>query len=201
MKCMDINMIDEYVSGELSGREKDLAEKHLSDCDKCLEAVALGKILLRDIESAEYAPLSEKLIRAGLENIFSKVKKVFNWFTELSPPEWLLLPEISHVRSGNTSSSAPCIFVKQYFSDMLAEIYIEKQQNNRTGIWIKILKNNNKNEKNICVTLIREDGTPFARFLKQDYVFFDKLHYGVYCLTLEQNSFTFEINDAGLFER
>ncbi len=202
MKCMDINMIDKYLGGDLSGKEKDQAETHLSGCDKCLEAVALGKILLRDSEPAEYAPVSEDIVQASLENIFIKVRKAFRWFTELSPPEWLLQPEPSYVRSGQSpsASSAPCILVRQYFNGLLAEIYIEKLQESRAGMWVKISEDN-KIKKNICVTLIREDGTPFARFLKQNYVFFDKLHFGGYCLTLEQNTFAFEINEAGLFEK
>ncbi|QTA85544.1 anti-sigma factor family protein [Desulfonema magnum] len=207
LQCIDMDVLADYISGDLSDRERNQTEKHLAACDECLEEFVLARTLLDDSELAEYEPGPMELVRSLLQEVGDTLKKKFSeWIRGLAPPEWIPHYEPSPVRSG-AMSDVGSMLVKKEINELQTELYVEKEANDTARIWVKVAKNNNV-AKNVCLTLIRDGKFPFGQILKRDreYVLFDRQPFGNYSLMLEQDAvekggYSFEITDAGFYEK
>jgi len=210
-ECMDLETLTAYIDGCLPDKEKDAVEKHLADCDECLEEFVIANSLLNDSGLTEYESAPLNVIRTALQEVREKIKKkISDWMMELSPPPWILGHDISPVRS-DAASPVPSILVKKNINEFHTEMYFEKAGDKKARVWIRVLRGN-QNAKNVSLTLIRDDGVPFARFLKREYVIFDRQSFGSYHLSVEQNPlentssaqsapYLFEVNSEGFYEK
>lgn len=223
-KCLDLDILAAYIDGSLTDDEKEAVEAHIASCDECMEEFVLATLLLNDEElSEEYEPDTQISVQTVLQAAGDKIKaKISDWLAKLSPPEWLVLQNsVSPARASTDSAdAASSIFVRKSINELQTEMYIEKNEDSVCAdhwqLWIKVFKNKEM-AKNVSLTLVREGGMPFARFLNRDYVLFDRQPYGSYSLTVEQNTsdfksekkehleknvpYRFEINETGFYEK
>ncbi len=219
--CIDIDTLDAYIHGHLPDKKRDRAEKHLSICDECMEEFVLANILLSDSESDSYEPGPADAARAAFQKIKEKVKHNFSeWVAGMSLPQWLtdgtspirfqnrLAPVL---RSPSTASPTDSIFIRKDMNGLQTEMYVEKADHENARLWMKVLRDNETAE-NISLTLLKDGKIPFARFLKDGYVLFEKQPFGDYTLMLEGKAakskkwfqtdpYHFEINEAGFYEK
>ncbi|OQX20862.1 MAG: hypothetical protein BWK80_35270 [Desulfobacteraceae bacterium IS3] len=225
--CLDIDILAAYIDGSLGDDEKKAAETHIASCDECMEEFVLATLLLNDEELAEYEPEYSQMSRqtdaqTALHEAGDTIRtKISDWLAALSPPEWLLPQNsLSFVRgSKDRTDAVSSIFIRKSINELQAEMYIEKNEDSLSSeqwrLWIKVFKNSEA-AKNVSLTLMREDGLPYARFLNYGYVLFDRQPYGSYSLTVEQAAYLksektepfeknvpycFEINHAGFYEK
>jgi hypothetical protein len=225
--CLELDILGAYIDGSLDDDEKEAVKAHIASCDECMEEFVLATLLLNDEELAEYeTEYAQTPAQTGLHTALQAVgdrirTKMSDWLTALSPPEWLSLQNsFSAVRGSQYSADAvTSIFVRKDINELQTEMYIEKDETGLSSdhwrMWIKVFKGREA-AKNVSLTLIREGGMPFARFLNRDYVFFDRQPYGSYSLALEQHAaelrsekkeplkklmFRFEISNAGFYEK
>lgn len=206
-QCLDADMLFSYIEGRLPDQKKNLMERHLLECDECLEEFALAKTVVNSIDLTGYEPAPENIVSTVLNSIREKVENLVRWITEMPPPEWLLNYAASPVRSGASQETAQTasVLVRKKIDDLHAELYIQKTKNDKVCVWIKVSKGR-KSAKNVSLTLTKEGGRPLARFLTADYEFFDKLGFGTYALVLEQNAkkkgnCLFQIDEKGFYEK
>lgn len=206
--CFDADTLTRLIDGRLTDKEKDLAETHLAECDACLEEFAMAKTVLNEVDLTGFAPGALETARACLAGVRQKIEKFAGWLAGLNPPEWMLGCQASPVRSQNSGkavSMPDSLFVKKDIGGLRAEMFIEKSENERACMSVKVFTGK-RAAKNISLTLMREGGRPLARFLSREYESFEKLRFGTYHLTVEHNSlgkgdYLFQIDDEGFHER
>ncbi len=205
--CFDAETLTRYIDGRLAGDQKDLAEKHLLECDLCLEEFVMAKTMVREIDNSEFQPGPAGVVRDCLKSIGKKLRNIAGWISDMAPPPWMYGCHASPVRSSVSpmSASSEFLFVKKDIGDLRAELFIEKAEKNCACMSVKVFTGK-KTAKNVSLTLIREGNSPTARYLTRDYESFDKLRYGIYNLILERNAleegrYLFQIDNEGFHER
>lgn len=212
LHCIDIETLDAYIDGRLSDKERYQTEKHLANCDICMEELILAEILMNDSELTEYDPGPGDIVGAALRKIRETVLKISDWLTDLAQPEWIPAYSPSPVRSsGGVSAAIESILIRKDIDELRTEMYIEKADDGNARIWINVFKDNETAE-NVILTILKDGHTPFARIQKHDPVQFGNQPFGNYSLTLEGVSpdtkerfetapYHFEINSAGFYEK
>lgn len=171
----------------------------------------LGKdIVMNNVRSSDTqrSKQDSPLLVQGYRKVRKKIGKL-RWFPDLQPPEWISGYALSLARSpARSKAPASCgsVLIKKEMDDLLTEMYLEKSGDDNLCIWINVLKEN-KIAKQVFLTLERKGEHPFSRSrtLAGGFQVFDKLSFGTYHLTLEQNdqekgNYLFEIDDDGFYE-
>jgi hypothetical protein len=197
-------MLADFVAGKLDSSRQERVETHLAECDACLEEYASAKFVIAEQAGSDLAAGAAELIKAAMEKIREKIGRFREWMSDLQPPEWMLQYGLSPVRSGRKKSSVGSVFVRRDMKDLNTEIFLSKSEENRISMWIKVFKEE-QTVRNVMLILIRDNGIPMARYMRQDHEFFDKLQYGSYNLILEQNAtpkgrYNFKIDERGFYE-
>ena len=201
-KCLEPERIAQYLDGVLSDKERIAVERHLAECDECLELFVMSKAMIVDLNSIVKAPAG--IVSEVLARIKSQIGRFFEWVDNLPPPEWIMQYSVSPVRS-ISSVSVGAVALEKKFADLATQLYIQQAEPEKVCIWIKVEKGD-KTAKNVSLTLKKEGGRPLARFLTRDYEFFEKLRYGSYALVLEQDAeekgtYLFTIDKEGFHEK
>ncbi len=173
--------------------------------EKLEQDIVMNNVRSSDIQRSRQ---DSSLFAQGYRKVRKEIKK-FRWLPDLQPPEWISGYGLSLARSPARSkvlASCGSVLIRKEMDDLLTEMYLEKSGDDNVCIWINVLKEN-KIAKRVFLTLERKGDHPFSRSrtLASGFQVFDKLSFGTYHLTLEQNdqekgNYLFEIDDNGFYE-
>ena len=218
--CPDDEMLADYLEGRLLDKERFQLEAHISECEMCLERLAVSSGLLHggtegDLDtvpqavteaavrlvkpkgSAKAEAISEGL-KGAVRNLSDKVADFFR-FTPWGA--WQLQP----IRSAQKKVDKNLIILQQTFRDMETEIEIERIGADQCHIRIRFPKPSPLGP-GVRVTLKRGDREIASYLAEKDRVVFEDIPFGRYGLTLAKEgtplgTFTFEITETGCGER
>jgi len=215
-----------FFTGVLSAKEKASMMSHFSDCKHCRKQFADATHIFQDktldmdscdqMEDVEVDRIMNKLQNklqpiSTTEKIKQTVENVIEWISiqsiDLIPQH--IQYEFERVRSRNVRNSnekIPITFIHQvaYFSDLKANLFIEKDDNHKFSFEIKVTTKDKPLPKNIRLTLKRKGGGPISKLLKNGCLDIEGLHFGSYMLMLshkkvKKGQYAFNINETGKF--
>ncbi|MBU0993273.1 MAG: zf-HC2 domain-containing protein [Proteobacteria bacterium] len=210
VSCVDIEILSDIISGNISKEEKTRLIAHLQTCSNCFERVNSALLVLSDSEIDNWSPLPEKEVRRIVNKIKKKTRKplfsrkllyrkLIKWREEFGPD----LPLVyGYARNASKSPDKPkieYIHTEKDFSDVKTAILFEKY-NDRFNIHIRM--NNNAGIKNIRFHLVSDDGQ-VSRLLKEGHASFEDFPFGTYQLVavhkqIKKGIYHFDINQRGL---
>jgi hypothetical protein len=203
----------DYLEGRLSKRERRKVEAHLAGCDACLEDAVVMRKLVQDTKLHSLNPVPEHVTKRAIETVkalkddsfLERVSQYLNilvsrWskaLTELLP--WRR-PNLAPVRGSKTVIAEDLILLNKSFSDLDAEIEIEKIGQDRASILVK-LSRDDLPEKPIRVTLFRNGREVTSYLFTGSAVLFEGIPFGRYALIftrdgLEVGEYPFEIKET-----
>jgi hypothetical protein len=166
-KCMREEALVDFLEGRLSERQRRRIERHLADCDACLEE--LGTVLRAEKDEAcagmkdVPAAVTERAVRAvhSLKR-GSFVKMVqgalgpwvskWSWLVEgLFPPGE---PGLAPVRGSREDLDQDLILLRKAFSDLEADIELERRGGQRVSIKVRLTRDDYP-ERPVRATLLR----------------------------------------------
>ena len=215
-KCPQEEALTDYFEGRLSDDRRSRIEKHISDCEICLETLAAGKGLLngtsayelktvpaevtesavhlvKDQYSTPLSDLAEK-VRRSMENINQRLSGLMNAL------RWRELA-FSPVRGSEELIFDDLVQVRKSFRHIDAEIEIEKTTGNRAHIRIKYRRIGGA-ARNVRATLKTGEREVSSCLLNDvDYTLFDDLPFDQYSLVFSEDGATlgtylFQIKDT-----
>jgi len=213
--CPTDEMLADYLEGRLSEKKGSEMERHLSDCDICLEELAVANSLLlggylpelesvptevteaavRLVRSQDWL-LSESLperIERSLRDLPTKISDILNHknWGEFQPQP---------VRGPKRKVAKDFVLLKKTFQDVETEIEIEKIGDNKAHIRVRILADDAAS-KTIRVTLKKGEREIASYLAESAYVLFEDITFGHYSLTLARDGsilgiYHFEIKET-----
>ena len=200
--CPDEEMLADYLEGRLSDDEKSRLEKHVSQCDQCLEDMMISKNLVNETYQFELDQVPDRVTKGVLHMledhggqswhaISIKLKRFFNNLSSslsdyLGPIPWGRFA-LAPIRGTKTVVSDDLVQLRKTFKEIEADIEIEKKGPDSAHIRVR-LTDRKKNEQGIRVTL-RKGEREFASYLpgKSGYVFFEDIPFGQYSLDFDKD--------------
>ncbi len=205
--CLDVAMLAGYVDGQLTEDERSEVEDHMMDCDLCMEALAVSKTLINEMDLAAYETAAARnVVSAVIENVKKKIDSFYGWVADLASPAWFMEFAPSAVRSSpSAEQTRAAVLVTRRMGNLQAEMYVQKSRMDAAFMAVKVTTGR-KNAQNVCLTLAREEGGLQARYVTRDYEVFDNLGFGTYNLIVEQNAdekgaYMFHIDEEGFHEK
>ncbi|QTA90861.1 Uncharacterized protein dnm_069230 [Desulfonema magnum] len=218
--CIELETFADYLWGDISEQEIEDMEKHLSECDECRRLFAIANTVLKEEDSFDLEPLSEKKAQSVWQQIKGKIGTLYQWVRELPAQiaeyPWFNVFEPADAFTGVRSKKTPPAeqfidyirFVRD-INELQAEIYVSKTGDASACMKIRVLKQGQQ-AKNVRLTL-KKDGEKDISFPLRDnapYVAFEDLIFGRYELLITQyrkegkqsDSFKFKINGSGISE-
>ncbi len=205
--CLDAAAIAGYVDDQLTEIERSEAADHLAACDRCMETLAVSKMVLSEMDMAAYEiPAAGDVVTVVIESVKKKIDSFHGWVSELTPPVWFMGLAASAVRSSVSAEPArAAVLVTRRMGRLQTEMYVQKSRLDAAFMAVKVTAGR-KNAQNVCLTLAREGGGLQARYATRDYEVFDNLGFGTYHLVVEQNAdekgtYRFHIDEEGFHEK
>lgn len=213
--CPADEMIADYLEGRLSEKEGSEMERHLSDCDICLEELAVANRLLLgghlpELESVptEVTEAAVRLVRSQdwlssgslPERIERSLRdlptKISDFLNHKSWGEWQPQP----VRGPKKKAAKDFVLLEKTFQDVKTEIEIEKIGNNKAHIRVRILADDAASQT-MRVTLKKGEREIASYLAESAYVLFEDIPFGHYSLTLARDGiilgiYLFEIKET-----
>jgi len=205
----------DYLEGRLPDKKRAKVERHLVDCDACLEAIEITKKMLHDSSVSELEPVPDlitsrvvKAVKALQKNpLPDRIAGHMSRLTEklsdvLSESLTMRQPALVLVRGKETDEGEDLVVLKNSFPDLDAEIEIEKKDDDLLKIRVKATKNGVE-IKPIRITLFHKE-REVASYLDST-AFFENISFGHYVLKFtifaEQGEkiieYPFEIRENG----
>jgi len=211
-KCLGSEEIIDYLNKRLPDRARTRAERHLSECDECLEDVVVAMGVVRGGDLAEFDPVPAQVTRGTI--------KVLRESRQRSLPEELSrfikrtkvgLNRIMHqtlpmqgfclvpVRGKKTIVSDDLIRIKKSFSGFDAEIEIEKTGRDKARLDVTV-KGKVANDP-IRVSLFRHERELSSYLVNGAGALFEDIPFAEYVLTFVKDGskigeYLFEIKES-----
>lgn len=209
--CPDEELLADYLESRLSDHERSEMEKHLANCEICLEEFMVTRDLVRGGVGSELDPVPSRVTQAAVRlvntqgftssaSLRERLKRLIKGmqlrmsdFFYLTPwGEWHLAP----IRGSRRVVSKDHVCVRKTFKEIEVEIEIEKTGEDKTLIQVKVPESNRRG-KGIRVTLKNGEREISSHFLNRAPVLFEDIHFGHYSLTFSRDG---EIIGKYLFE-
>jgi hypothetical protein len=213
--CPADEILADFLEGRLSEVEKSEMEQHLSDCDVCLEVLAVGNSLIRGenqfdlapvplevtdaaarLAQGEHSPLYESLperVERTLRDLPTKISGFFGdkGWGELQPQP---------VRALKREGSGDFVTLRKTFGDVDAEIELEKTGESKAHIRVRLLLDVTASQE-IRVTLKKGDREIASQLAVGGYALFEDIPFGKYSFTFARDGLTlgtyfFEIKET-----
>ena len=213
--CPAVETLADYLEGRLSEKKGSEMERHLSDCDICLEQLAVANSLLLDGHLSELESVPTEVTEAAVRLVRSQ-----DWLLSESLPEKIerslkdLPTKISDflnhkswgelqpqpVRGPKRKMTKDFVLLKKTFQDVETEIEIEKIGDNKAHIRLRILADDAANQA-IRVTLKKGEREIASYLAESTYVLFEDIPFGHYSLALARDGimlgiYHFEIKET-----
>ena len=205
----------DYLEGRLSEEERSEMEEHLSDCNACLEVLAVANSLIRGEEQFRLEPVPAKVTDAAgrlvqsqdpqvSEHLSEKIERILKDLSSkvsesFSPKTWGQL-QPQPVRGSKRKVPKDLVLLKKTFEDVETEIEIEKVGENKALIRVRLLLADFTSQK-VRVTLKKNDREIASHLAEEAYVLFEDIPFGHYSLTFDRDGLTlwtylFEIKET-----
>lgn len=213
--CPADEILADYLEGRLSEGERSEMEEHFSDCNACLEVLAVANSLIQGEEQFQLEPVPAKVTDAAERLVQSQDPQVSKPLPEkiertlkdiptkisefLSPKTWGQL-QPQPVRGYKRKVPKDLVILQKTFEDVETEIEIEKVGENKALIRVRLLLADLTSQK-IRVTLKKGDREIASHLADEAYVLFEDIPFGHYSLTLARDGLTrgtylFEIKET-----
>lgn len=211
--CTEEEVLVDYLEGRLSKRERWEVERHLTECDACLEEAVITKEIIQTVTPHKLDAVPENVTRRTVEAVMALKHKslleraseqisllVSRWSKVLTESLPRRGPSLAPVRGSKIVISDDLILLNKSFSDLAVEIEIEKLDQQRASILVKLSKDYLP-AKPIRVTLFR-DGREISSYLFTGFTaLFEDISFGHYTLVFSRDGqrvgeYPFEIKET-----
>jgi hypothetical protein len=196
--CTQEELLVDYLEGRLSERERLKIERHLSECDSCVEEVVIAEKAGDITCSLGFDPAPEQVIlrtvelvrELGRKSLFEKISESARTMLEkgrtgfMKP--WLQMkPDLAPVRGSKTFLAGDMILLRKSFADFEVYIEIEKTSEDLASIVVR-LPDADESGDPIRATLMK-DGREMSSFLCAGQpATFEEVHFGRYTLVFSR---------------
>lgn len=218
--CPDDERLADYLEDRLLDKERFQLEAHISDCEMCLERLAVSSSLLHGGTEGELDTVPREVTQGAVrllkregpgvadsisEGFKGAVRnfsdKVADFFRFTPWGAWQLQP----IRSARRKVDKNLIILQQTFRDIETEIEIERIGADQCHIRI-LFPEPSPIGTGVRVTLKRGDREIASYLAEKNRVVFEDIPFGRYGLTLAKEgtalgTFAFEITETGCGER
>jgi len=212
-KCVKEEVLMDYLEGRLSEKERSKSERHIANCETCLEEVVVAGEMIRgnsyfelDTVPADVTRRAIEAVRAIRDNsllnrvsivVSQLVSKLSGIVTGLWP--WKS-PGLAPVRGTKTVIAEDLILLRKSFSDLDAEIEIEKKGRNMAYIRV-LLARDDTPEKPIRITLFKNGREVVSCPSTRSAALFEDIPFGHYELVftrkgVKAGEYPFEIKET-----
>ena len=211
--CTEEEVLVDYLEGRLSIRERWEVERHLAECDACLEEAVVNREFIQSVTLHKLDPVPDHVMRRAVEAVMALkdnsllervseqisllVSRCSKVFSESWPRRGLSL---APVRGSKTVIADDLILLKKSFSDLDVEIEIEKIDQQKASILVKLSKDDLP-AKPIRVTLFK-NGREISSYLFTGLTaLFEDIPFGHYTLVFSRDGqrvgeYPFEIKET-----
>ena len=170
-KCIEEELLAGYVDGLLSEKEMAKVERHLSDCDTCLQAVIINNTMVKRADLPELRNVPDKVTKKAIQlirtnekpqlealknNIKQSTKGLFtivsDMVTSFSGPQ----PNLAAVRGRRKSGPNNKAVIVKSFNGIKAIIEIEKTARGKAHISVGFPESGSQSN-GVRVTLKKND--------------------------------------------
>ena len=212
-KCIRDEILMDYLEDRLSHKERSRIERHLANCDTCLEEAAVTGEMIQGTRDFELDTVPEDVTRRAMvavraigdNSLLDRVSiyvsllasKLSDTFAGFWP--WKN-PGLAPVRGSKTVIAEDLILLRKSFSDLEAEIEIEKRDQDKASIRVMLLRDDIP-AKPIRVTLFK-NGREIASYpFNRSTAFFEDIPFGRYVLVftrkgVKAGEYPFEIKET-----
>jgi hypothetical protein len=217
-ECIGEETLMDYIEGRLSEKARSKIEQHLSGCDICLEELSVAGKMIRDhclfdSTSAELDSVPEHVTRRAVESVKAfrdkslpnKISEftrsvLSKWQDSLSELLPFQTPAMATVRGSKTVIAEGLVVLRKSFSDLDAEIEIEKKGQDRASIRVMLSKDDSP-AKLTRVALFKDGREVSSYPLKGSAALFEDVPFGHYVLAFTRNGapigeYPFEIKET-----
>ena len=213
--CPNEEKLADYLEGRLSNNEKTGIEDHISECEICLEELVTLKTLLHEENQPELETVPGTVIQSTVrlvtgrdstqrtklwENLTRSVRGLYQRLSDLFTSMQLGDLAYGTIRGSHKDVKDDLIRIIKTFKDLKTEIEIEKTDDDKAHIRIKLLKK--PRGESVRITLKRGEREISSDLLtNKDYALFEDLPFGSYNLVLMQEgtelgSYPFKITNT-----
>jgi hypothetical protein len=213
--CFNDELLADYIEGRLTDDGRTTVEKHLYDCEICLDGFMVAQRLAREDVQLEPASAPGRVTRAAVELVGSQVsapelslkQRLKRSFRALStglsdivrPLSWGQTA-LGPIRGSKIVVSDDLVHLRKTFKEIETEIEIEKSGNFTAHIRIRLTQNSN-HRKGVRATLKKGEREIFSHPLIGAYVLFEDIPFGHYELDFSTNgvklgTYLFEIKES-----
>jgi hypothetical protein len=214
MSCPSEERLADYVEGRLGGGEISRLEKHLADCETCLETLVVANGLMRDSALLDFEPVPKEVTDSAVQLVarhraipfaalMEKLRQSFDtWGQKLADLLWPI-PwgkwQQATIRSSSRVASENLVCMKIPFKGIELEIEIEKTGDNKAHIRVR-LSGPNKPRKPLRITLKQGEREIASYLLDRGDVLFEDTSFGHYGISLAEDdmrlgTYLFEIKE------
>jgi len=214
--CLDEELLAGYLEGNLSKAQQDRVERHLADCELCLQNFVLSREMMQAAVLDDLDPVPAKVTFSAIKQIQRQSKKplvplkqifkksardlydkVSDVLTSSSGGDW----ELAAVRGSKISTSRNGVIIKKTFAQIPTEIEIEKTLKGNAHIKVRFPEHDHRT-KGTRITL-QKGAREVSSFLtnKAGYVLFEDVPFGHYSLVFLRNgdmfgTYLFELKET-----
>ena len=213
--CPADEILADFLEGRLSEQEKSEMEAHLSDCNDCLEVLAIGNSLIRGEDQFDLAPVPLELTDAAArlvqgeyppssESLPERIERTLRGLPArvagfVGGKRWGGL-QPQPVRGFKRKVSRDMVLLRKTFEDVEAEIELEKTGESKALIRVRVFLDDTAGQKT-RVTLKEGDREIASQLAVGGYALFEDIPFGHYHLTLARDGLTlgtylFEIKET-----
>jgi hypothetical protein len=221
-KHITLEILYKFFTGVLSTKDKDAMMTHFSDCEPCRKQFADATHLFTDKSLDSFDQMEDLEVERTMNKLQNRLKPINTKekFTQTleNVIEWISVQSIDlvpqhlqfefervrcrTVRNSNEEIPMKYIHLVIYFSDLKANLFIEKDDNQKFCFAIKVTTKDKHLPKNIRLTLKRKGGGPISKLLKDGCLDIEELPFGSYNLMLshkkiKKGQYYFNINETG----
>jgi hypothetical protein len=213
--CPDEEMLVDYIEGRISGESRYQIEKHISDCQACLEALAVTSGLLRDSDRFELDPVPNAVTEAAVnlvspggglsigpfvEQIKRSMQKLKVGITDLIQLSLLQKWQPAPIRGSKRVVSEDLVSLQVDFKEIKAQIEIEKIAREKALIRVN-LPEAAKLRKTVRITLKKSEREIASYLWEGTTVLFEDIPFGHYSIYLtdknvDLGTYLFEIKES-----
>ena len=212
-KCTEEEVLLDYLQGRLSKRQRLAVEQHLAGCDACLEEAVVMRQLSQSDRLHDLDPVPERVTRRAIEaaramkndSLFERVSgyvrlMVSRWSNALTESWSWKRPSLAPVRGTKTVVAEDLILLKKSFSDLDVEIEIEKTDQDKASILVK-LSRDGLPAKLLRVTLFKNGREVSSCLFTAVTALFEDIAFGHYTLVFSRDGesigeYPFEIKET-----
>jgi hypothetical protein len=199
--CFNDEMLADYIEGRLTDDGRAVIERHLYDCETCLDGFVVAEKLSRDNVQLDMVAAPSPVTRTAVNLVRSQIlapdvplkqrlkRSLRAWSTGLldlfRPVPWRQ-DTLGPIRGSKKVVSDDLVHLRKTFKEIETEIEIEKTGKLTAHIRIRLTQNSN-HMKGVRATLKKGEREISSHPLIGAYVLFEDIPFGHYELTFSSN--------------